>query len=476
MRPPIDLWASAAIAADVAWMSHADAATRARRRQERLGRLLDAAARGSPLYRRLIGERDPRTLPLSAVPVAHKPELMAQFDAWVTDPRLTLPALRRFASDPALIGEPFADRFVVWESSGSSGEPGLFVQDAAAMAVYDALEALRRPNLRGLGHLFDPWGWSETMVFVGATSGHFASMVSIERLRRLNPLAATRLRSVSILQPAAVWMAQLSALAPTVIATYPSAAVMLAQAKLAGETDLAPRELWLGGETLTPTMRALVQRAFGAAVSQSYGASEFLAIAAECAHGQLHLNDDWAILEPVDADFQPVPAGTPGVTTLLTNLANHVQPLIRYDLGDRVTLHERRCACGSALPVIEVQGRADDTLHIGPAAHATPLLPLAIGTVLEDEAGLFDYHLVQDGQRTLRLSTPRRGAQAEASLLRGRDALLRFIAAQGGGAVRIRCRSGVDDVAGRSGKRQRIVCALGSGRLAMDQSWADRPD
>lgn len=471
MRPPIDLWFSAAVAADVAWMSHADAASRARRRQERLVRLFDAAGRGSRLYRRLIGERDPSTLPLSALPVVRKPELMAQFDDWVTDPRLTLPSLRRFAADPALIGEPFEGGFVVWESSGSSGEPGLFVQDAAAMAVYDALEALRRPNLRGLGHLFDPWGLRETMAFVGATTGHFASMVSIERLRRLNPLAASRMRSISILQPTAVWMAQLHALAPTVIATYPSAAVLLAQAKLAGDLDIAPRELWLGGETFTPAMRALVRRAFGAAVSQSYGASEFLAIASECGHGRLHLNDDWVILEPVDAALQPVPAGTPGATTLLTNLANHVQPLIRYDLGDRVTLHAQRCPCGSPLPVIEVQGRADDTLRIGPTAHPTQLLPLALGTVLEDEAGLFDYRLVQDGPRTLRLSTPGRGAQADASLRRGRDALARFIAEQGGGAVHIRCRSGVDDVLGRSGKRQRIVCALERpAALAMDQA------
>jgi len=50
---------------------------------------------------------------------------------------------------------------------------------------------------------------------------------------------------------------------------------------------------------------------------------------------------------------------------LLTNLANHVQPLIRYDLGDRIMVHEARCGCGSFLPVIELQGRDDDTLWLG---------------------------------------------------------------------------------------------------------------
>jgi phenylacetate-CoA ligase len=460
MRPPFDPWESAAVAADVALTAHADAATRARLRRARLTRLLDAAARGSRLYGRLIGDRDPATLALADLPVAHKADLMREFDAWVTDPRLDLAALRRFTADPARIAEPFAGRYVVWESSGSSGEPGVFVQDAAAMAVYDALEALRRPSLRSLERLLAPWSLGETMVFVGATTGHFASTVSIERLRRLNPFAAARMRSVSILQPMAQWLAQLQALAPTVVATYPSAAALLAQAKLAGDFDASPRELWVGGETFSPAMRALVERAFGPGVSQSYGASEFLAIACECARGHLHLNDDWVILEPVDAQDRPVPPGTPGATTLLTNLANHVQPLIRYDIGDRVTLHAWRCACGSPLPVIEVQGRADDTLRLGPAAHATQLLPLALGTVLEEEAGLFDYRLVQDGPSALCLSTPLEGAQADAALRRAREVLQRFIAAQGAAPVRIRCRSGATDPPGRSGKRQRIVCAL----------------
>ena len=63
------------------------------------------------------------------------------------------------AADPSRIGKPFMDRYVVWESSGSSGEPAIFVQDAQAMAVYDALEALRRPNQRPWQRFLDPGVW-----------------------------------------------------------------------------------------------------------------------------------------------------------------------------------------------------------------------------------------------------------------------------------------------------------------------------
>ena len=67
-------------------------------------------------------------------------------------------------------------------------------------------------------------GLSERSVFVGATGGHFASKVSIERLRRLNPPLNTSLHSVSFLQPIHRLVAKLNLLAPTIIANYPSAA------------------------------------------------------------------------------------------------------------------------------------------------------------------------------------------------------------------------------------------------------------
>ena len=46
-------------------------------------------------------------------------------------------------------------------------------------------------------------------------------------------------------------------------------------------------------------MRERLTRVFGAQVRNSYGASEFLPIAWECAHGHLHVNEDWVLLEPV---------------------------------------------------------------------------------------------------------------------------------------------------------------------------------
>jgi phenylacetate-coenzyme A ligase PaaK-like adenylate-forming protein len=190
-------------------------------------------------------------------------------------------------------------------------------------------------------------------------------------------------------------------------------------------------------------------------VANSYGASEFLDIAFECGRGSLHVNSDWVILESVDASGGAVPAGQLGSTTLLTNLANHVQPLIRYDLGDRILVQENRCGCGSVLPVIEVHGRDDDTLWLG--ARKLAVLPLALTTVLEDEAGLFDFRLEQKGASSLLLTTGMAGVDADRLLERARRALDRFLAGQGAAGVRIQCRSAAPRPVGRSGKSRRIL-------------------
>ncbi|MGD9831532.1 MAG: phenylacetate--CoA ligase family protein [Piscinibacter sp.] len=449
-----DPWRTAFVAADVLAVSHGTDAMVAARRDERLQALLHAAT-ASPLWReRLQHHRVEQGL--RGLPPVGKRELMANFDRGASDPRLVLPALKAFMADPANIGTPFEGRWIVWESSGSSGEPGLFVQDAAAMAVYDALEGLRRPMLQPLRRWFDPWLLRERIAFVGAIHGHFASTVSMRRLARLQPGFAARTLAVDFLQPLPVVVAQLNAFAPSVLATYPSAALLLAQEARAGRLRVALAEVWTGGETLGPAVRAEVESAFGCPLADSYGASEFLALAASCAQGRLHLNADWVILEPVDARGRPVPAGVCGDKVWLTNLANHVQPLLRYELGDRVTLHDTPCACGSPLPVIEVQGRSDDVLELrATGGRRVRLLPLALTTVIEERGGVFDFQLVQAGARALRLdvAAPHRREDAQ----RACDALRDYLSEQGLGGVRVTPRCVAAVPAGRSGKRRRVI-------------------
>lgn len=431
----------------------------AAQQRRRLTALLQAARR-TPRWRRWLAGREPGTLALADLPVMDKATLMQPFEDGVGDPRLALPALRAFMDDGRRAGEPFLGRWWVWHSSGSSGVPGVFVHDAAAMAVYDRLEATRRRLPRPWVRWFDPLYLGERFVFVGAVDGHFASFVSVQRLRRAWPWQAGRWECLSILLPLPELVARLDAMAPTIVATYPSAAVLLADEARAGRLKCRPREVWTGGETLTPAMRQYVEQAFDAAVCHSYGASEFLPIAFDCAHGALHVNADWVILEAVDESLRPVPPGTPSHTVLLSNLANTAQPLLRYDLGDRVVLPPGRCACGSPWPVVQVEGRRDDVLHVpGRAGDRVALLPLAVVAVLEEEAGAFDFHLQQTAPGVLQLSLGAAAARRPDAAARCRKALAALAAAQGAAPLVIRTRSGArsPQAAGAGGKRPRIV-------------------
>ena len=455
---------------DVVAATHATPSLLAQRQHQRLARLLDAARSGSAFYRDRLAPAAGRGHHLTHVPPVTRAELMNHFDDWVTDPALRLDELRAFTADEARVGEPWLGRYVVWESSGTSSQPGVFVQDAPAMAVYDALEMVRHRAAgrgSGLGRLLGPFagleafGAGDRTAMVTATGGHFASVVSFERLRRVNPWLAQTARSFSLLQSTEALVEALNEFQPTLLATYPTAAALLADEADAGRLRIRPRSVMTGGEALGPAVREHVRRAFdNAPVRSSYGASEFLPIAWECAHGQLHVNEDWVMLEPVDEHHRPVPRGQPSHTVLLTNLANLVQPLIRYDLGDQIVLHSQRCRCGSPLPTIDVGGRRDDVLRVPSLRHkgeTVSLLPMALCTVVEEQCGLFDFQLQQRDSHTLLLRVPHEGDEARAAIDRCRDALQDFATAQGAEPIRVLGEVGVVVPRGRSGKACRML-------------------
>lgn len=450
------------VSVDVLASGRATAQALAERQSSRLSMLITAAQRDSRFYREHLHGIVPGITPLNQLPPVSRQALMERFDDWVTDPQLKLGELRAFTADPQRIGQAYLGEYLVWESSGTSHEPGVFVQNARTMAVYDALEVVRRSAPRPLQRWLDPLALSERIAFVGATSGHFASVVSTQRLRKLNPWLAPFIRSFSILQSTRHLVDALNAFAPTVIATYPTVAALLADEADRGALNFAPKELWTGGETLSATVRQQLERALGWTVRNSYGASEFMSIAWECDRGHLHANVDWVILEPVDELGRPMPATELSCSTLLTNLANHVQPLIRYDLGDQVTLHAERCDCGCILPVIEVLGRRDDALVMaGREGQPITLLPLALTTVLEDEAGVFDFHLRQRDDHTLVLRLGLQGADGQQALARCQRELEKFAVAQDLKPICVLGELGQAMPRGRSGKAQRIVACRG---------------
>jgi len=417
------------------------AGTGRRQRDARLRQLIESTWIGSPFYQERLRRAGPG---LQDIEPVEKTELMLGFDDWATDRRITRDSVERFLEDPERIAAAYLGDYLVWTSSGTTGHPGIFIQDAQSLATFDALDTLRlRGSPAGLGAgaaMQGAWGTGQRCAFVAAIGGHFAGIASIERVRRLAsstlPLPfqwfAPTVRTFSVLDPMDQLAGELQAFAPSVLITYPSCAAALAQAQIDGALNLRLAEVWLGGEQLTGEQRARIHQAFGCTLRNNYGASEFFSMAWECRHGRMHLNDDWLILEPVDRNLRPVPAGEASHSVLLTNLANRTQPLLRYRLSDSVRFDPRPCPCGSAFPVIEVLGRADHTLVLRDAHdRAVTLLPLALLTVIEEGAHVTQFQLLCTAPDVLELRFEVEVADAAAAFRHARTALRAFLVQQG---------------------------------------------
>src|SRR5438045_1684353 len=111
-------------------------------------------------------------------------------------------------------------------------------------------------------------------------------------------------------------------------------------------------------ERLYDDQRERIARVFGCRVANGYGSRDAGFIAHECPSGGMHLSAEDIVVELIDAGGEPVPPGTAG-EIVVTHLATHDFPFLRYRTGDIAVLDTRSCACGRGLPMPrEIQGRS----------------------------------------------------------------------------------------------------------------------
>jgi len=374
-----------------------------RGQQARLAELVAYARQHSAYYRDLYRELPEHIEDVTLLPVTNKGELMAHFDEVAADPAVTLAAVQEFVADPARIGERFAGKYLVATTAGTTGTRGIFVLDNRYWAVTSGLMGILAAKWLSWREMVRVMGRGTRFAEVVATGGHFLSVAASTREIREKPRRHRSLGVFSVHTPVPQLVAQLNGFAPTLLGGYASVLRLLATEQEAGRLDVHPVLVLSTAEGLPPTERDRLERVFGAAVREVYGCTESGYSAYGCGQGWLHLLEDWVIVEPVDADHRPVPPGTVSHTVLITNLANRVQPIIRYDLGDRVLVRPDPCPCGDTAPAVRVQGRASDVLTF-PAADGRGLVtvpPLALGTVVDRTPGVELFQIVQTSPTSL---------------------------------------------------------------------------
>ena len=146
---------------------------------------------------------------------------------------------------------------------------------------------------------------------------------------------------------------------------YPSSIDSIARAlEPGGAAHLCLKAVITIAEPLYDHQREAIELVFACPVRETYGATELACGASECTCRRLHLWPDLGVCE--------VGHGEDGLSCqgrgelIATSLLDADMPLIRYRLGDTVTLAARdcQCPCGRTLPVLDsVEGRSDDILH-----------------------------------------------------------------------------------------------------------------
>ena len=337
------------------------------RQLRNLRRLVEKARRDSPLFRRLYSDLGPSSeVELHDLPVTRKPDLMAEFDDWLTIRSLTLDRARDHLRDIRKLGVPIDD-VAIFRTSGTSGEPAVVVLPSSFLEYSYGITLAR----------FEQYHWKlvrdmrklGVRVTITGGNGHFAGAGFNKLVRHLRPRLARGLAFIEAEQSIGRLVEQLNAIGRvSCIVTYPSMLTILAKEKAAGRLQIEPVVISTGGETLTEDLRTRVLQAFPSlkyGILDTYACTECLVLSFECSSGRKHVNEDWVILEAVDEAMRPVPAGTLSATALLTVLANDVQPFIRYDLGDCVRFHTDPCPCGSPFRSFQVEGREATLVRVG---------------------------------------------------------------------------------------------------------------
>ena len=182
---------------------------------------------------------------------------------------------------------------------------------------------------------------------------------------------------------------------PRMLFGYPSALGHIAnhaQARGVRMDDLGIAVAFVTSERLYDEQRQTISRTFGCPVANGYGSRDAGFIAHECPHGSMHLTDEDLVVEIVDAQGHPVPAGEPG-EIVVTHMATQHFPFIRYRTGDVASMGTEPCGCGRGLATLrEIQGRSTDFVV---AANGTVMHGLALIYILRDMPEVQAFKIVQ---------------------------------------------------------------------------------
>lgn len=302
--------------------------------QRQLARHLHWVSKHSPFYASYKG------LPLAAWPIIDKASMMTHFDQMNTA-GLTLTEVMQAAleSEQDRDFSPMVRGYTVGLSSGTSGQRGAFVVSAAERAQW-AGTILAKLLPKGL------FSGERVAFFLRANSNLYTAIQS----------KWISFQFFDLFSPFSAHLQTLAEYRPTILVAPAQVLRAVALATHEGAINIHPKKVISVAEVLDPMDRPLITQTLGE-LHEVYQATEGF-LACTCAHGVLHLNEEYIHIEPEWLDqekrrFVPI----------ITDFTRATQPIIRYRLNDVLLARDEPCACGLPTMALDaIEGRCDDML------------------------------------------------------------------------------------------------------------------
>ena len=360
---------------------------------KRLKKLVKYAKNNSSYFKNLYSNIN-SDFSLEELPTTNKIEMMKNFDSWITDKNISIEKINEFTKDIENVGHMIDNKYLIFKTSGSTGNPATVLYDKKNINVASSVAALRTFARKEDFKSFMKNGKRTAGVF--ANYGFYLACGMSRYLQLKMPRKKNKI-TIDVNKSEQQIIKELNEFNPSMLSGYPSNLALLSNFK---ELTIKPDVVITGGELLTDEIRNKLTSKFNCYVQTHYSCTEAGEIACECSKKHLHINEDWVIVEPVDKDNNPLGYGVRSDKVLITNLSNYIQPFIRYELTDRIIVHNEKCSCGKNSCWLEIEGRTDDILEF---ENSILIAPMSFYKILEEIPGIKRFQLIQKSNNKLEL-------------------------------------------------------------------------
>jgi putative adenylate-forming enzyme len=325
---------------------------------KRFKKILKHAVLNSDFYRDYytdhginIGDLD--EISIEDLPIINKKIMMENFDRFVCDDSLKKADLEEFASNPNFIDKKYKGKYEVINTSGSSGEIGIFVYGPNDWSIIKALVFTRVSRNRIY------FNQKIKYAFIGITDAHDAGI----SIARDSPKIFFDFLPIDITKPIFESIESINSFMPEILCGYSSGIHLFALEQLKGNLMIHPKRIICSSDPLTANAANTIYDAFKIKPVNFYAASESLGMAVQCDYfNGLHMFNDLHIFESIKQNGERSKLGEPG-NLVITTLYNYTQPLIRYRMDDIVVMDDKGCQCKWSFPLLgKIIGREEEML------------------------------------------------------------------------------------------------------------------